>query len=50
MGMVTVWRRPLAAEPVEATEDAPETSGPVRPDYTIDTIADLKRLPLFSRR
>jgi len=50
MGMVTVWRRPLAAEPVEATEDAPETSGPVRPDYTINTIADLKRLPLFSQR
>ncbi len=48
MGMVAVWRRPVAAEPVEATEDAPETSGPVRPDYIIDTIAELRELPLFA--
>jgi len=47
LGMGAVWRRPVAGEPVEMTEDEPEP-GPVAPDYTIDAIGELKVLPLFA--
>lgn len=47
VGMTAVWRRPVAGEPVEATEDEPEP-GPVSPDYTIDSIGELRGLPIFS--
>jgi len=47
LGMIAVWRRPVAGEPIEATEDEPEP-GPIAPDYTIDAIGDLKTLPLFA--
>jgi HAD superfamily hydrolase (TIGR01549 family) len=48
MGMIAVLRRPPVAEPVEETTDEPELSGPVLPDYVINTIGELKALPLFS--
>lgn len=47
VGMLAVWRRPSTAEPVEATEDEPEQVGPVQPDYVIETIGELRSLPLF---
>jgi len=50
LGMVAVWRRPLLDEPMEATEDEVEATGPLAPDYVIDNIGDLKSLPLFPRR
>ena len=50
MGMIAVWRRPPAAEPVEETADKPELQGSVVPDYTIDELSELKSLPLFADR
>jgi HAD superfamily hydrolase (TIGR01662 family) len=47
LGMTAVWRRPVTGEPVEATEDEPET-GPTAPDYVIDNVGELKVLPLFA--
>jgi HAD superfamily hydrolase (TIGR01549 family) len=47
LGMTAVWRRPLLDEPAEATEDEPEMSGPVQPDYTIREIAELLDLPIL---
>lgn len=47
LGMIAVWRRPPAGEPVEETTDEPEP-GPVAPDYTIDTIGELTSLPVFA--
>ncbi len=47
LGITAVWRRPPAGEPVEETEDQPELEGPLAPDYTIDTLSDLKALPIF---
>lgn len=47
MGMLTVWRRPPLDEPVEATETRPEATGPLTPDYVVDSIGELKGLPLF---
>jgi HAD superfamily hydrolase (TIGR01662 family) len=46
LGMTAIWRRPVVGEPLEATEDIPEP-GQVVPDYTIDTIGDLRDLPIF---
>jgi HAD superfamily hydrolase (TIGR01549 family) len=46
LGVTAVWRRPVAGEPVEETEDEPEP-GRVVPDYTIDAIGELKGLPIF---
>jgi HAD superfamily hydrolase (TIGR01662 family) len=48
LGMIAVWARPPAGEPVEATADEPEP-GPIAPDYAIERIADLKTLPIFSQ-
>jgi len=47
LGMTAVWRRPPAGEPVEETEDQPEMEGPLAPDYTIDTLSELRGLPIF---
>jgi HAD superfamily hydrolase (TIGR01662 family) len=47
LGMVAVWRRPLLDEPAEATEDEPEISGTVQPDYTIRQAAELLELPIL---
>jgi HAD superfamily hydrolase (TIGR01662 family) len=47
LGMTAVWRRPLLDEPAEATEDEPEVSGPVQPDYTIREISELLELPIL---
>jgi FMN phosphatase YigB (HAD superfamily) len=47
LGMIAVWRRPPAGELVEATEDEPEVTGPLAPDYTIDSIGELKGLSLL---
>ncbi|MBI2912675.1 MAG: HAD-IA family hydrolase [Chloroflexi bacterium] len=49
LGMIAVWRRPPAGEPVEETEDQPELEGPLAPDYAIETLSDLKGLPVFNR-
>ena len=48
LGMLTVWRRPVLGEPVEATETEPELTGPLVPDYAINDIGELKSLPLFA--
>jgi HAD superfamily hydrolase (TIGR01662 family) len=48
LGMVAIWRRPLLDEPLEATEDEVEVTGPLAPDYVIDNIGDLKGLSLFA--
>jgi HAD superfamily hydrolase (TIGR01549 family) len=47
LGMTAIWRRPVADEPVEATEDEPEP-GAVAPDYTIENIGELRDLPIFN--
>ncbi len=47
LGMVAVWRRPPAGEPVEETADPPELEGPIQPDYTVDALAELRDLPIF---
>jgi FMN phosphatase YigB (HAD superfamily) len=47
LGMKTIWIRPPADEPVEETTDKPEP-GPVAPDYTVDAIQEIPRLPLFA--
>jgi HAD superfamily hydrolase (TIGR01662 family) len=47
LGMVAVWRRPLLDESAEVTEDEPEISGPVQPDYTIRQTAELLELPIL---
>lgn len=47
LGMTAVWRRPPLGEPVEETEDEPEVTGPLAPDYAIDSIGELTELPLF---
>ncbi|MDO8616093.1 MAG: HAD family hydrolase [Dehalococcoidia bacterium] len=47
LGLLAVWRRPLLGDPVEATETGPEVSGPLAPDYTIDSIGELKGLSLL---
>jgi len=47
LGMIAVWRRPLAGEPLEETEDEPEP-GLVAPDYTIESIGELVTLPLLA--
>lgn len=46
MGMLAVWRRPPAGEPLEPTTDEPEP-GPLAPDYIIDEIGELRDLPIF---
>ncbi len=48
LGMLAVWRKPTTGEPVEATEDEPESKGPLLPDYVIEGIGELKALPLFT--
>jgi HAD superfamily hydrolase (TIGR01662 family) len=50
LGMIAVWRKPPLAEPVEETTDKPEAEGPVLPDYTIDSIGELARLPILRER
>ena len=48
MGMTAVWRRPPADEPVEETADKPETQGPLAPDFTVDTLGEMRGLSLFA--
>jgi HAD superfamily hydrolase (TIGR01549 family) len=48
LGMVAIWRKPPADEPVEETEDEPDEDAiDAAPDYTITTLAELKALPIF---
>lgn len=49
VGMIAIWKKPRAGEPVEETEDEPAEDEPgVAPDYTIENLSELKDLPLFS--
>jgi FMN phosphatase YigB (HAD superfamily) len=48
LGMVTIWRRPPLGEPVEAGSDPPEVEGSARPDYTIDSLGEIRGLPPFA--
>ena len=48
LGMTAIWCRPPLDEPVEAATDPPEVEGSVRPDYTIDTISEIRGLPPFA--
>lgn len=50
IGMTAVWRRPPLDEPIGDTEDEPEITGPVAPDYTIREIAQLLELPILRGR
>jgi HAD superfamily hydrolase (TIGR01662 family) len=47
LGMTAVWRLPPLDEPVEATTDEPEITGPVKPDYSIRNIGELLELPIL---
>jgi len=47
-GMTAVWRRPPLDEPVEAGTDPPEVEGSVRPDYTIDSVGEIRGLSPFT--
>ena len=47
LGMTAVWRRTTLDEPAEPTEDEPEITGPVQPDYTIRNISELLELPIL---
>lgn len=47
IGMQAAWRPKTRREPVEATEDQPESTGPIAPDYTIRQISDLLELPIL---
>jgi HAD superfamily hydrolase (TIGR01549 family) len=46
VGMTAIWRRPPYGEPAAPAAGEPEP-GPVAPDYTIEQIGDLRRLPIF---
>jgi putative hydrolase of the HAD superfamily len=46
LGMTAIWRKPVGGEPVEATTDQAEP-GPLAPHFTIDSIGDIRDLPLF---
>ncbi len=48
LGMTAIWRRPPLDEPVEAAEDPPGVEGSAQPDYTIDTIGEMRGLPPFA--
>lgn len=48
LGMLAIWRKPPLGEPVEASTDPPEVEGAVRPDYTIDSVAQIRGLPPFA--
>ena len=48
LGMTAVWRRPPLDEPVEAGADPPEVEGSVRPDYTVDSVGEIRGLPPFA--
>lgn len=48
LGMTAIWCRPPLDEPVEASADPPELIGSARPDYTIDSIREIRNLPLFA--
>jgi HAD superfamily hydrolase (TIGR01662 family) len=47
LGMTAIWTRPPLDELVEASADPPEVVGEVQPDYTVDSIGELRGLPLF---
>ena len=48
LGMTAIWCRPPLDEPVEASTDPPEVEGSARPDYTIDSISEIRGLPPFA--
>lgn len=48
LGMTAVWRRPPLDEPVEASADPPEVEGSVRPDYSVDSLGEIRGLPPFA--
>jgi HAD superfamily hydrolase (TIGR01549 family) len=47
LGMTAIWRRPPMDEPVEEGADPPQVEGSARPDYTIDSVGEIRGLPPF---
>lgn len=48
MGMTAIWRKPPYGEPVETGTDSPDTEAGAVPDYTLDHVSDLTKLPIFN--
>jgi HAD superfamily hydrolase (TIGR01549 family) len=47
MGMVAVWKRPPLDEPTELGADKVDVEGEIAPDYIIDNLWELTRLPIL---
>ena len=48
LGMVAVWKRPPLDEPTEAGSDKPDVTGEAAPDYSIDDLWELTKLPVLN--
>jgi HAD superfamily hydrolase (TIGR01549 family) len=48
MGMVSVWKRPPLDEPTEIGADKTDVVGEIAPDYTIDDLWELTKIPILN--
>lgn len=48
MGMVAVWKRPPLDEPTEIGTDKTDVVGEIDPDYTIDDLWELTKIPILN--
>jgi putative hydrolase of the HAD superfamily len=48
VGMVAVWKRPPLDEPTELGADKVDVVGEIAPDYVIDNLRELTRLPVLN--
>jgi FMN phosphatase YigB (HAD superfamily) len=48
LGMVAVWKRPPLDEPTELGADKLDVVGEIAPDYVIDNLRELTRLPILN--
>ncbi len=48
LGMVAVWKRPPLDEPTEVGADKLDVVGEIAPDYAIDSLWELTRLPILN--